>query len=121
MTNGARSGRIRGYQTWDRKGGIVEGLISPWHIAILVVILLLAFGPKRLPELGSAVGKTITGFKQGLAEAQDEIRGTHDQTIAPIADPVQAAAPVAATAVGEPAAQPAAPPTLTVVDADEAR
>ena len=95
----------------------MEGLISPWHIAILVVILLLVFGPKRLPELGSAVGKTITGFKHGLAEAEDEIRGTHDQVVAPAAE-VPA---VAAAAIVESTEQPAAAPTLTVADADEDR
>jgi sec-independent protein translocase protein TatA len=109
------------YQTWNNKGGIVEGLISPWHIAILVVILLLVFGPKRLPELGQAVGKTITGFKHGLAEAQEEIRGTHDQVAATAAVPVPAAAPVASSVVAEPAAQPVGAPTLTVVDAGEAQ
>jgi sec-independent protein translocase protein TatA len=80
----------------------VEGLIAPWHIAILVVILLLVFGPKRLPELGSSIGKTITGFKHGLAEAQDEIRGTHDQVITPAAGAASVTEPVAATAVVEP-------------------
>jgi sec-independent protein translocase protein TatA len=103
-----------------RKGGIVEGLISPWHIALLVVILLLVFGPKRLPELGSAVGKTITGFKQGIAEAQDEIHRTPDQTIAPTAAPVQAA-PVTTAAAVETVPQPAGAPTLSVVDSGESR
>jgi sec-independent protein translocase protein TatA len=99
----------------------VEGLISPWHIALLVVILLLVFGPKRLPELGSAVGKTITGFKQGIAEAQDEIRRTPDQTIAPTTvAPVQAI-PVTTAAAIETVPQPADAPTLSVVDSGESR
>jgi sec-independent protein translocase protein TatA len=99
----------------------VEGLIAPWHIAILVIILLLVFGPKRLPELGQAVGKTITGFKHGLAEAQDEIRGTHEQVIAPAAVPATAAEPVAAASatVVEPAGQPVEAPSLTVVGSRE--
>ncbi|GAB4245985.1 MAG: twin-arginine translocase TatA/TatE family subunit [Thermoleophilia bacterium] len=48
--------------------------IGPLEIAIIVVLALLIFGPKRLPELGSSVGKAITGFKKGLKEGEDEIR-----------------------------------------------
>lgn len=108
------------HQTWKREGGNVEGLISPWHLAILAVILLLVFGPKRLPELGQAVGKTITGFKQGLSEAQEEIRGTHEQTVAPAAAPVQATSSMATLGAVESGEQLAPAPSLTVVDGGDA-
>lgn len=36
--------------------------------AILLVIVLLLFGGKKLPQLGSALGKTLTNFKKGLKE-----------------------------------------------------
>ena len=39
--------------------------IGPWEIAIVVVIALLIFGPRKLPELGSSFGKSIRGFKTG--------------------------------------------------------
>lgn len=48
--------------------------IGPWEIAIVVVIGLLIFGPKKLPDLGSSLGKSITGFKRGLKDAQDEMK-----------------------------------------------
>ena len=48
--------------------------IGPWEIAIVVVIALLIFGPKKLPDLGSSLGKSITGFKRGLKDAQDEMK-----------------------------------------------
>jgi len=48
--------------------------IGPWEIAILLVIVLLVFGPKRLPELGSSLGKAITGFKKGIKDSEQEIR-----------------------------------------------
>ena len=48
--------------------------IGPWEIAILLVIILLVFGPKRLPELGSSLGKAITGFKRGIKDSEQEIR-----------------------------------------------
>jgi sec-independent protein translocase protein TatA len=48
--------------------------IGPWEIAIVVIIGLLIFGPKKLPDLGSSLGKSITGFKRGLRDAQDEMK-----------------------------------------------
>jgi len=43
---------------------------SPWQIAIVAVIALLVFGPKRLPELGKALGS-------GMREFKDSITGKH--------------------------------------------
>jgi sec-independent protein translocase protein TatA len=34
---------------------------------IVIVIALLVFGPKRLPEMGSAIGKSITEFRKGMS------------------------------------------------------
>jgi sec-independent protein translocase protein TatA len=48
--------------------------IGPWEIAIVVIIALLIFGPSKLPGLGSSLGKSISGFKRGLQESQDEFR-----------------------------------------------
>lgn len=42
------------------------GSLSLTHILILVIILLIFFGPSRLPALGQSLGKAIKGFKDGL-------------------------------------------------------
>lgn len=42
--------------------------LSIWHILILVVIIMLLFGSKRIPEIGSSIGKGIQEFKRGLRE-----------------------------------------------------
>lgn len=42
--------------------------LSIWHILILVVIIMLLFGSKRIPEIGRSVGKGIQEFKAGLRE-----------------------------------------------------
>lgn len=60
--------------------------IGPWEIGILVIVLLVVFGPKRLPELGSSLGKAITGFKKGLKESEQEIR----KAVAEESTPVEA-------------------------------
>ena len=44
------------------------GLFQPMHLIIILIIALVIFGPGRLPELGSALGKGIKGFKKALTE-----------------------------------------------------
>jgi sec-independent protein translocase protein TatA len=49
------------------------GLDNPLHIAFLVVILLLVFGAKRLPEIGRSLGSGMREFKQSITgEASPE-------------------------------------------------
>lgn len=48
--------------------------IGPWEIAIVLVIALVVFGPKKLPELGSSLGKSIRGFRKALQESQEEVK-----------------------------------------------
>ncbi len=48
------------------------GLFQPTHLILILVIVLVVFGAGRLPELGSAVGKTIRGFKDSVRELHDE-------------------------------------------------
>jgi sec-independent protein translocase protein TatA len=42
------------------------GLDNPLHIAFLVVLILLVFGAKRLPEIGRSLGSGMREFKQGI-------------------------------------------------------
>jgi sec-independent protein translocase protein TatA len=50
------------------------GLAPPVHLLILLVIILLVFGAKRLPELGRGLGQGIKEFKEGtnLKEAPED-------------------------------------------------
>jgi len=48
-------------------------LLSPFHIVALLIIALIVFGPRRLPELGSAVGKTIREFQKSMNEAKAQV------------------------------------------------
>jgi sec-independent protein translocase protein TatA len=43
------------------------GLSNPIHIAFVLVLLLLVFGAKRLPEMGRSLGSGMRGFKETLA------------------------------------------------------
>ena len=49
-----------------------DGLFQPTHLIILLAILLLLFGPSKLPGLGRAMGETIREFKKSMAEARAE-------------------------------------------------
>jgi len=44
------------------------GGMSIWHILIVLLIVLLLFGPSKLPNLGKSLGEAIRGFKKGISE-----------------------------------------------------
>ena len=48
-------------------------LNSPVDIAIVAGIVLLVFGPTKLPELGKSLGQGLGNFKKALNDAQDEV------------------------------------------------
>jgi len=43
------------------------------EIAVIVVLALLIFGPKRLPQLGKTIGKTLKGLQTASKEFENEI------------------------------------------------
>jgi sec-independent protein translocase protein TatA len=49
------------------------------EMAVIVVVAILIFGPKKIPELGSALGKTLRGFKEELKNDDDENDNQNDQ------------------------------------------
>jgi sec-independent protein translocase protein TatA len=50
----------------------VPGWIGPWEIAILLIVALLVFGPKRLPEMGRSLGKGMRDFKKAVSSDDDD-------------------------------------------------
>jgi sec-independent protein translocase protein TatA len=90
------------------------GLDNPLHIAFLVVILLLVFGAKRLPEIGRSLGSGMREFKQSItgetpAQQQPALGAGPQQ---PALESTEPAAPTAAepAPVGASAPAPPAPP-----------
>jgi sec-independent protein translocase protein TatA len=74
------------------------GLDNPLHIAFLLVILLLIFGAKRLPELGRSLGTGMRSFKESIS-GESHTSEHAEQLPATPAEPaslVAAAEPVAA-------------------------
>jgi sec-independent protein translocase protein TatA len=88
---------------------VVMGLDNPIHIVFIVVILLLVFGARRLPEIGRSLGSGMREFKDSVSGNQTH--NAQQQTLTPAAQQPQQA-PVAQPApVQVPVPPVAAPPT----------
>jgi sec-independent protein translocase protein TatA len=55
----------------------------PFWIAVVLVIVLIVFGPSRLPELGSAVGKAMREFRKATTELSNEVKVSTEITPEP--------------------------------------
>ena len=67
------------------------GGLSITHILIIFLILLIFFGPGKLPQMGESLGKTIRDFKKGLDEANEASQNpprTEEKIEAPAQAPV---------------------------------
>lgn len=80
------------------------GLDNPIHIAFLLILLLLVFGAKRLPEMGRSLGDGMRGFKDALGGESTQavsqpmpqpVPAGQEQQPTPITARTPAAAPVA--------------------------
>ena len=49
----------------------MEGLLSPTHLIFILLIVLILFGPGKLPELGKGLGKGIREFKDAMRGGMD--------------------------------------------------
>jgi sec-independent protein translocase protein TatA len=56
------------------------GLENPLHIAIVLIVVLLVFGAKRLPEMGSSLGAGLRGFKESLTGEQPKAEIAREQS-----------------------------------------
>jgi sec-independent protein translocase protein TatA len=44
-----------------------DGLLQPMHLILVLAIVMIFFGPKKLPELGRGLGEAIRGFRDGMS------------------------------------------------------
>ncbi len=49
-----------------------EGLLQPMHLLVILVIVMIIFGPGKLPELGAGLGKSIREFKKALSDVDEK-------------------------------------------------
>ena len=50
------------------------GIVGPWEIVIIALIVLLLFGGKKIPELMKGLGKGVKSFKDGINEVEKDIK-----------------------------------------------
>ena len=53
---------------------IIPGVTGGWELLLILALVLLLFGPKRLPEIADAMGKSIRKFKSATRGATDEVK-----------------------------------------------
>ena len=80
-----------------------SGLVTPVHLIFLLLLALLLFGAKRLPEIGRSLGTGMREFKDSVTSHDDKVE-TRSELPPPAATPAPPPPPAA------PAAAPEAPP-----------
>ena len=53
---------------------LLFGSLGFWEITIIALVVLLLFGGKKIPELMKGLGKGVKNFKEGMKEAENEIK-----------------------------------------------
>lgn len=56
---------------------MLEGLFVPSHLAVILVIAVLFFGGKKIPELGKGIGEGFRAFRDGLKSITEEAKPTN--------------------------------------------
>jgi sec-independent protein translocase protein TatA len=68
------------------------GLDNPIHIAFLLILLLLVFGAKRLPEMGRSLGDGMRGFKDAISGESPQATPLTARQVEPVINEVKSAA-----------------------------
>ena len=51
---------------------VILGVVGPWQIILIIAVILLLFGGKKIPELMKGIGKGAREFKKGLSGEDEE-------------------------------------------------
>ena len=89
---------------------MIGDIIQPTHLLFILVVALVVLGPKRLPEVGRALGNGIRDFRGAMSGIQQEAKSLLDEPTAPPSAPnepvVTTSAPAAATAAVQASTEP---------------
>lgn len=61
-------------------------VFGPWEIVLIVLVFILIFGGKKIPELMKGVGKGVKSFKEGMNEIEDQVNQADPAKPAPKSD-----------------------------------
>jgi sec-independent protein translocase protein TatA len=74
-----------------------EGLFQPTHLILILVVAVIFFGPKNLPQVGAGLGKSIRDFKKAMADVNDDATPAVEAAKPPAELPAAASASVVVT------------------------
>ncbi len=60
---------------------------GPWQIIIVLLIVLLIFGPKKIPAIGKSLGEAFRGFKKGVSGDERDVTPENEKLEANNAQP----------------------------------
>ena len=63
------------------------GVVGPWQVVIIALVILLLFGGKKIPELMRGLGKGMKSFKEGMNEVEKQIEDVDRDLNAPAKSP----------------------------------
>lgn len=90
------------------------------EMLLILVLALLVFGPKKLPEIGQSLGKAIRGFQQASKEFEEEFKREADQIQKSVTEPMKASLekPEPRALSPQPAASESLPEEASMMDAE---
>lgn len=56
------------------------GNLGAGEIILILLVILILFGAKKIPELARGIGKGMSEFKKGLKDVEDEIKNSENET-----------------------------------------
>ncbi len=59
------------------------GALSPYHLILLLIIVLIVFGPGKLPDIANALGRGIREFRKASGDLEDAVRGQTYSSLPP--------------------------------------
>lgn len=62
------------------------GIVGPWQIVIIALVIILLFGGKKIPELMRGLGQGVKSFKKGMQEIENEMNSEPVKTSDKIKD-----------------------------------
>ncbi len=90
------------------------GNLGIWEMIIIAVVILIFFGPRRLPEIARSTGKAIREFKRGLNEIQRELElSEQEERRRGDREPVRSSPGAARGPIGDAATEPKGAPAAT--------
>lgn len=62
------------------------GPLGVWEILAILVVILLVFGPRRLPEMAKGIGQSVREFRKGIRDIKDDINKDDEPKRATVVD-----------------------------------